>query len=284
MIAPTTTEKSKVFNDPNPDGVRVVLSAPQLAAVLTRQSISFSEMLSNRLWGGLQLVGGLLEMVGAGALCVMPEPTMASKAGCVVFGVRGSDTAAAGLRQIWTARDTATLTQQGTTKLAEAMKASPDMANNIGLWLDMVVPFGFASSVKAIRTSRIVMGRISLDMHEAKAGSRIGGHTLLKHVGRTEAQLREKLRLEPKRDVVSSFRDLAAAEWSISRVMESNASEIRNWAQSNPRRFLTLSQDVGKKIGYGVIRETGEFKDMSTVHIVVKFQEFNGMPYYIFTS
>ncbi|MGF6261733.1 hypothetical protein OKW49_002634 [Paraburkholderia youngii] len=117
------------------DGVRVVLSAPQLAAVLTRQSISHSEMLSNRFWGGLQLVGGLLEMVGAGALCVMPEPTMASKAGCVVFGVHGSDTAAAGLRQIWTARDTATLTQQGTTKLAQAMKASPDMANNIGLWL-----------------------------------------------------------------------------------------------------------------------------------------------------
>ena len=57
------------------DGVRVVLSAPQLAAVLARQSISHTEMLSNRLWGGLQLVGGLLEMVGAGALCVMPEPT-----------------------------------------------------------------------------------------------------------------------------------------------------------------------------------------------------------------
>ncbi|MGF6542167.1 hypothetical protein OKW32_005517 [Paraburkholderia youngii] len=31
------------------DGVRVVLSAPQLAAVLSRQSISPTEMLSNRL-------------------------------------------------------------------------------------------------------------------------------------------------------------------------------------------------------------------------------------------
>ncbi|WP_322011102.1 hypothetical protein [Paraburkholderia sp. J12] len=55
--------------DPDPGGVRVVLSALQLAAVLTRQSISPTEMLSNRLWGGLQIVGGLLEMVGAGALC-----------------------------------------------------------------------------------------------------------------------------------------------------------------------------------------------------------------------
>ena len=60
------------------DGVRVVLSAPQLAAILARESISHTEMLSNRLWGGLQVVGGVLEMVGASALCVMPEPTMAS--------------------------------------------------------------------------------------------------------------------------------------------------------------------------------------------------------------
>ncbi|EDZ99006.1 conserved hypothetical protein [Burkholderia sp. H160] len=84
------------------DGVRVVLSAPQLAAALTRKSITHGEMLSNRLWGGLQLVGGVLEMVGAGALCVVPDPTMVSKAGCVVFGVHGSDTGAAGLRQLWT--------------------------------------------------------------------------------------------------------------------------------------------------------------------------------------
>ncbi|NIF77980.1 hypothetical protein F3J20_11320 [Paraburkholderia sp. Cy-641] len=88
-------------------GVSVVLSAPQLAAVLARQSISQAEMLSNRLWGGLQIVGGALEMVGAGALCVLPEPTMASKAGCIVFGVHDSDTAAAGLRQAWTGQDTA---------------------------------------------------------------------------------------------------------------------------------------------------------------------------------
>jgi hypothetical protein len=59
-------------------------------------------MMSNRLWGGLQVVGGALEMVGAAALCVVPDPTMASKAGCVMFGVHGSDTAAARLRQVWT--------------------------------------------------------------------------------------------------------------------------------------------------------------------------------------
>ena len=44
----------------DPDGVRVVLGAPQLAAVLAGASISPTEMLSNRLWGGLLVVGGVL--------------------------------------------------------------------------------------------------------------------------------------------------------------------------------------------------------------------------------
>ncbi|SMG60817.1 RNase A-like domain-containing protein [Paraburkholderia susongensis] len=267
------------------DGMRVVLSAPQLAAVLTRQSISRSEMASNRLWGGLQVVGGVLEMAGAAALCVLPDPTMASKAGRIAFGVHGSDTAAAGFRQVWTGQDTATLTLRGTAKLAEAMKVSPDMANNIGLSLDIVVPFGFAGSIKAARAASVTMGRINLQMHEAKAlNPRLGGHTIEKHVGRTAEQLRERLRLEPKRDVVSSFRDLPAAEWAISRVMESNTLQIRSWAQSESKRPLVLIQDVERKVGYGVIRASGELKDMSTIRIVIKLEEYNGMPYYVLTS
>ncbi|WP_233803111.1 RNase A-like domain-containing protein [Paraburkholderia sp. HP33-1] len=267
----------------NIEGVKVVLSAPQLAAVLSRQSISQSEMLSNRLWGGLQIVGGVLEMVGAGALCVLPEPTMASKAACVVFGVHGSDSAAAGLRQVWTGQDTATLTQQGTTKLAKAMKASPDMANNIGLSLDIAVPFGFAVSIRAARAARITIGRINLHMHEAKAGSRIGGHTILKHVGRTEAQLRERLRLEPERTVVSSFVNLEAAEWAISETMLANTLKIRAWTKS-PKRTLTLEKNVGRNVGYALVRKTDTLVDSSNVKIILKYGPYNGMPYYIITA
>jgi hypothetical protein len=68
------------------EGVRVVLSSVQLAAVLTQESISESATLSNRMWGGLKLVGGVLELAGAGVLCVAPEPMMVSKAGCVILG------------------------------------------------------------------------------------------------------------------------------------------------------------------------------------------------------
>jgi hypothetical protein len=264
------------------DGVRVVLSAPQLAAVLSRQSISLTEMLSNRLWGGLQIVGGVLEMVGAAALCVLPEPTMASKSGCIIFGVHGSDTAAAGLRQVWTGQDTATLTQQGTTKLAEAMKASPDMANNIGLSVDMVVPLGFAGSIKAARAARVTMGRINLEMHEAKAlNPRLGGHTIKEHIGKSEEYLRARLKKYPKMDVASSFHDIGTAELAISKVMQNNSLKIQSWAQSQPSYFLVLNERVGSSVGYGVVRETEELVRLHGVRVVLKCETYNGMPCYI---
>ncbi|WP_233805694.1 RNase A-like domain-containing protein [Paraburkholderia sp. HP33-1] len=267
------------------DGVRVVLSAPQLAAVLTRRSISQTEMLSNRLWGGLQLVGGLLEMVGAAALCVMPEPTMASKAGCIVFGAHGSDSAAAGLRQVWTGRDTATLTQQGTTKLAEAMKADPDMANNIGLSLDMVVPFGFAGSMKAARVASVSMGRINLMRHEAKDGSGIGGHTIRKHVGINRAWLQARLAREPRREMVSSFPNLETAERAISQVMQQNVATIRVWAQaSNGSKRLSLIGETGHTVGYGLVRETGQMIELSKVQMFLRKEQYNDMPFYIITA
>ncbi|NUX51934.1 RNase A-like domain-containing protein [Paraburkholderia youngii] len=268
------------------DGVRVVLSAPQLAAVLSRQSINPTEMFSNRLWGGLQVVGGVLEMVGAAALCVLPEPTMASKTGCVVFGLHGSDTVSAGVRQIWTGQDTATLIQQGTTKLAEAMKASPDMANSIGLSVDMIVPFGFAGSIKAARVASVQMGRINLQMHEARAvNPGLGGHTILKHVAKDEAWLRERLRREPQKRVVSSFRSLQVAELAISDVMNSNILRIQSWAKSPRNRIpLTLVKKVPGDIGYGITRKTNELTKMNEVTVVLKFQEYNNMPYYILTA
>ncbi|MCC8392406.1 hypothetical protein LJ656_07375 [Paraburkholderia sp. MMS20-SJTR3] len=268
------------------DGLRIVLSAPQLAAVLARQSISQTEMLTNRLWGSLQVVGGVLEMVGAAALCVLPEPTMVSKAGCIVFGAHGSDAAATGLRQVWTGYDTLSLTQQGTSKLAQAMKAGPETANHIAVSLDLMVPFGFAGSIKAARAISITRGRIDLQMHEAKAAQpNLGGHTLRKHVGKDEAWLRARLKREPRKKVVSSFVNVEQAKRAISETMHANAAIIKNWARNcPPNDTLTVTKVVSGEIGYGVTRATGEFTRMNEVFIMLKYETYNGMPFYIVTA
>ncbi|MGF6938482.1 hypothetical protein OKW41_007644 [Paraburkholderia sp. UCT70] len=158
------------------------------------------------------------------------------------------------------------------------------MANNIGLSLDIAVPFGFAGSIRAARAARVTMGRVNLQTYEAKAGSRIGGHTLLKHVGRTEAQLRERLRLEPEKKVVSSFVNLEEAEWAISETMRANVLQIHAWTKAAPNRVLTLRKDVARKVGYALVRKTDRLVDSSKVEVVLKYGAYNGMPYYILTA
>lgn len=69
---------------------RVVLSFAQMAAILTQESLSPAEIMSNRIFGSLRLVGGIVELAGSGVLCAVPEPTMITKNrmcrdGCACF-------------------------------------------------------------------------------------------------------------------------------------------------------------------------------------------------------
>lgn len=239
--------------------------------------------MSNRLWGGLDIVGGVLEMVGAGVLCIAPEPTGVTKAGCIAFGLHGADTARRGMRQAWTGRATATLTQQGAAKLAETMRAPPDMANNIGLSLDIGVGFGLAGMLKAARVASITLGRFSLIPHEANVVGGRGGHTIQKHVGQTEAQLRARLVRENRLPIASTFSDLRTAEWAISETLRRGDSQVKAWLSSG-RLKLRLEMSLGKPIGKVLPRNTGKIQEARSITVVLAHEEHKGMPYYILTS
>lgn len=142
------------------EGVRVVLSPVQLAAVLADESIPEDAIWTNRLWGGLRLVGGVAELAGAGVLCLAPGPTMATKVGCVVFGLHGADTTATGARQVLSGRDIQSLAHSGTAALATALGASPGIAHAIGMTVGIAVPFAVASWVGAVRVASIRAGCI----------------------------------------------------------------------------------------------------------------------------
>jgi hypothetical protein len=266
------------------EGIEIVLSAVQLAAVLTQETVDEHAHMTNRLWGGLRVIGGALELVGAGALCIAPEPTMLSKAGCMVFGLHGADTTTAGARQVWTGQDTLSLTHQGTAALAKSLGADPSTADRIGLSIDIAVPVALSIGLGAARLASVRMGRIKLIEHEALAGSRLGGHTIAKHVGRTEAQLRARLAAEPRIYAASTFTNLKVAEESVSKVMRLNCERIKTWAKTGSNGRLTLTEDMGQPIGIGVLQETKQLIKMRKVSITLKHQFFNGKTYYILTA
>lgn len=262
------------------DGLRIILSPVQLAALLEGEHLGAHEIAMNRLWGGAKLLGGALELVGAAALILTPEPTALTKVGGWTLGVHGSDTVATGLRQVWTGHSEKTLTQQTATALARSLGASEIHAEQTGEIVDVAVPLFAATVAVAARIVAVRAGRIVLAEEEA-----VGGHTIARHVARTEQQLQARLASETRIPAASSFGSVSAAEDVLSQAVRVNAGQIRAWATTAGQgQRLRLIFDAGKNIGYGVLRSTGKLQDMQKVLMVLEKTNQGGKIYFILTS
>jgi hypothetical protein len=277
--------------DDEVEGLSIALTPVQLAAVLGDQEVPESASLSNRLWGTVGLVGGVVELLGAGVLCVAPEPTMVTKAGCVVLGVHGFDTLATSSRQVWTGTPQRTATAVTASSAAQALGASRDTADGIGLAVDVAVPLAVASGlvaarVIAVRASRFRLEPVDLLRHEGPLNTKLGGHTIREHVGKTEAELFSRFALKKTLQASSSFTDLQTAEAAISATVRANARAIKAWSRSaavgsKPKAFY---HDVGSVVGIGVQRGSTTVSQLTNVRVVLNMKSYNGMPYYILTA
>ncbi|SEJ64145.1 RNase A-like domain-containing protein [Achromobacter sp. NFACC18-2] len=266
-------------------GIRIVLTPVQLAAMLQGESVSSESTLSNRLWGSLALAGGVAEMLGGAALCAVPEPTGLTKAGCVLLGGHGIDTASTGLRELWTGQQTRSLTETGIAELASRLGATPGSGQALGIAAEIGVPAGFAGAIKAVRVSSIVAGRISLSRHEANVAGGLGGHTIARHVGKTKAHLEARLTTQPYLDEVSTFHSVQDAETAINRLMRVNADRVARWAATAPDgETLDLLGPASGNLGVVLVRGATNLVQGRTVKIVLKKRPYNGMPYFVLTA
>ena len=83
----------------------------------------------------------------------------------------------------------------------------------------------------------------------------LGGHTLHRHVGRTDQQLRE--RLEEERDIAaaSTYNDRAAAERTVAAALAQNRGRVERWLQrSDAHPNLTVQFRGNAPIGRSIRR------------------------------
>ena len=272
-------------------GLSVALTPVQMAAVLGGEDVPESASLSNRLWGTAALIGGVIELVGAGVLCVAPEPTMASKVGCVVLGAHGSDVTATAARQIWTGQTQRPATALTADATAQALGASPETGAQVGLAVDVAVPLfvagGLAASrVIAVRASRFKLEPVRLIEHEGIAGSKAGGHTIREHVGKSAQELLDRFAKKPSLQRSSSFFDLATAESAISQTVRANARAIRAWSRSAAvgSKPVAFEHDIGTVVGIGVQRGSTAVSQLTKVRVTLNMRTYNGKPFYILTA
>lgn len=86
---------------------------------------------------------------------------------------------------------------------------------------------------------------------------RAGGHTLARHVGRTDEQLRERLSDEPNISAASTYTDRATAERVVALALDQQRAKVAQWERrpgNKPNLTLNVRVEDGAPIGRSLTR------------------------------
>jgi len=117
-----------------------------------------------------------------------------------------------------------------------------------------------------------------LDFHEAA-----GGHTLERHVGKTEAQLAQRLASERRIFAASSFTNRSVAEVAIAEAMNRNKNAIGSWVKSRGNRY-TIDYNANRIIGITLRRRASKATSASRLKIVLQRRAKLPPGYFILTA
>ena len=109
-----------------------------------------------------------------------------------------------------------------------------------------------------------------------------GGHTLRKHVGRSDDQLRERLQHERNISAASTWTDRVAAEETVGAALREERGKIEKWEERGERRpNLALHFDAGHEIGRSLVRGAAQAVPCTEAVIVLRA---DGDGFYVLTT
>jgi hypothetical protein len=119
--------------------------------------------------------------------------------------------------------------------------------------------------------------------YDLSKDERRGGHTLEKHVGRTDDELRERLDRERNISAASTWTDRDAAEETVSEALQKDQDQIARWeARGDRRPNLALHFDAGRMIGRSMRHGDPTSSPCTQVVIVLKADGPDG--FYVLTT
>jgi hypothetical protein len=112
-----------------------------------------------------------------------------------------------------------------------------------------------------------------------------GGHTLRKHVGRSDAELRDRLRHERNISAASTWTDRQTAERAVGIALQQSRDRIDRWLNrpgGHPNLVIDYDGDSSHPIGRSLRRDADEPQPCAHATIVLKWIASND--YYVLTS
>ena len=120
--------------------------------------------------------------------------------------------------------------------------------------------------------------------HDLSADESKGGHTLRKHVARSDSDLRDRLRRESNISAASTYTDRRTAEDFVAECLAENQGRVMQWqnAERHPNLALDCVGDPAWPIGRTLRRGSSRVEPCSNATLVLKFEPPEG--YYVLTS
>jgi hypothetical protein len=98
-----------------------------------------------------------------------------------------------------------------------------------------------------------------------------GGHTLARHVARTDYELRERLARERNISAASTWTDRGTAEAVVGEALAAERGRVESWTgRGFPRANLALHYNAGRVIGRSLRRGDAQTVECSSAVIVLR--------------
>ena len=120
--------------------------------------------------------------------------------------------------------------------------------------------------------------------HSLKKDEAAGGHTLRKHVGRTDAELRERLEHERHISAASTWNDRDSAEAAVGAALEQQSNKISRWLDRDTHPNLVLDYDGDPTHPFGRSLRRGEDRVQPCSHAVIVLKWDSQNRYHVLTA
>lgn len=111
--------------------------------------------------------------------------------------------------------------------------------------------------------------------YDLAADEALGGHTLERHVGKTDRELADRLRREPQISAASTYTDRATAERVVGAAIRQSDARIRAWAGrgggARPNLVLNYATPGNAVIGRSLSRRARTSVDASRALVVLRW-------------
>jgi Bacterial CdiA-CT RNAse A domain len=125
-------------------------------------------------------------------------------------------------------------------------------------------------------------GLLAAGRYDLQRDEQLGGHTLRKHVGRSDEELRERLEQNTHISAASTWTNTDLAEQTVAAALRDQAARIAQWQARGERRAnLALHYNAGREIGRSLERGASQTVPCTAAVIVLRA---NDDGFYVLTT